>query len=90
MYAIRSYYVPYTDGSSHNLGNLATQNAPGVTHAEMEQTIREAWQIMANRFVYTGEVYKGVKYIQSSRGVGVITSYSIHYTKLYETTYTYT
>ena len=38
-------FLPYTDGPTHNLGNLGTKNAPGVTHAEMEQTIRDAWQI---------------------------------------------
>ena len=62
------------ESDSHSLGNLATQNAPGVTHAEMEQTIRDAWQIMANRFVYQGisegveTTYQGVKYIKGNLG----------------------
>lgn len=44
-------------------GNLGTRNAEGVVHAEMEQDIRDAYQIHANEFEYTGESYKGVKYI---------------------------
>ena len=56
------------ESESHSLGNLATQNAPGVTHAEMEQTIRDAWQIMANRFVYTGDVVSGVRLIKANNG----------------------
>ncbi len=61
-------FVPYTASGGHSLGNLATQNAPGVTHAEMEQRIRDAWQIMANRFEYTGETHAGVQYIQCNLG----------------------
>lgn len=44
-------------------GNLGTRNAEGVVHAEMEQDIRDAYQIHANEFEYTGESYKNVKYI---------------------------
>ena len=47
---------------------LASVNAPGVTHAEMEQTIRDAWQIMANAFVYSGESWQGVQYIKGNVG----------------------
>ena len=46
-------------------GNLGTRNAEGVVHAEMEQDIRDAYQIHANEFEYTGKEYKGVKYIQT-------------------------
>jgi uncharacterized repeat protein (TIGR01451 family) len=46
------------------LGNLATKNSVGVPHAEMEQTIRDAYRIMMNRAVYTGQVLNGVKYIR--------------------------
>ncbi|WP_010520668.1 glycosyl hydrolase family 8 [Aquimarina agarivorans] len=53
---------------NHKLGNLATTNAPGVTHAEMEETIRDAWQIMANRFKYSGESHDGVRYIRANLG----------------------
>lgn len=47
---------------------LASVNAPGVTHAEMEQKTRDAWQIFANSFVYSGEEFKGVKYIKGNVG----------------------
>ena len=50
------------------LGNLGTKNAPGVPHAEMELRIREAYQIMANRFTYTGTVVSGVKYVKGNDG----------------------
>ena len=47
-------------------GNLGTKNAEGVVHAEMEQDIRDAYQIHANEFDYTGQSYKGIKYIWTS------------------------
>lgn len=47
---------------------LASQNAPGVTHAEMEQRTREAWQIFSNMFEYTGQTVGGVKYIKGNKG----------------------
>lgn len=47
---------------------LAKYNAEGVTHADMEKAIREAFQVMANRFYYTGVVVDGVKYIRSNDG----------------------
>ena len=50
------------------LGNLGTKNPEGVVHAEMEQDIRDAWQIAANRFKYTGDVLNGVKYIKGNLG----------------------
>ena len=46
-------------------GNLGTLNPEGVVHAEMEQDIRDAYQIHANEFEYTGKEYKGVKYIET-------------------------
>lgn len=56
-------FLPYTfDNDGHFLDNLGSKNAPGVVHAEMEQTIRDAWQIFANEFTYTGESYKGIRY----------------------------
>lgn len=51
-----------------SLGNLGTNNAPGVTHAEMEQRTRDAWQIFSNMFVYTGVTVSGVKYIKGNVG----------------------
>ena len=47
---------------------LASQNAPGVTHAEMEQITRDAWQIFANGFFYTNVTVNGVQYIQGNKG----------------------
>jgi len=43
---------------------LASHNAPGVTHAEMEQRIRDAWAIMSNRMNYTGVTLNGRQYIK--------------------------
>lgn len=58
----------YSSSNGHSLGNLATTNAPGVTHAEMEKRVMEAWQIMANRFQYTNDVHQGVQYIIGNLG----------------------
>ena len=46
-------------------GNLGTRNPEGVVHAEMEQDIRDAYQIHANEFEYTGKEHKGIKYIET-------------------------
>lgn len=48
-------FLPYEGPGGHSLGNLATQNAPGVTHAEMERRIRDAWHIMTNNIDPVGE-----------------------------------
>ncbi|MCQ2199883.1 MAG: glycosyl hydrolase family 8, partial [Paludibacteraceae bacterium] len=56
-------FLEYTYGKSHKLGNLGTKNAEGVVHAELEQDIRDAYQIHANEFVYTGDEWGGYKYI---------------------------
>ena len=56
-------FLEYTYGDSHRLGNLGTKNAEGVVHAEMEQEIRDAYQVHANEFAYTGEEWGGYKYI---------------------------
>lgn len=58
----------YKYESNHNLGNLGTQTPVGVTHSEMEQRMRDAWQIMANSFVYTNKTLNGIKYIQGNIG----------------------
>ncbi len=47
-------------------GNLGTKLAEGLTHAEMEQQIRDAYQLHANEFEYTGESWGGYKYIETS------------------------
>ena len=46
------------------LGNLATKNSIGVTHAEMEKSIREAYQIMMNRATKPGGGVGGIDYIK--------------------------
>lgn len=58
-------FLEYTYGVSHKLGNLGTKNPEGVVHAEMEQDIRDAYQIHANEFAYTGESWGGYKYIET-------------------------
>ena len=49
-------------------GNLGTKLADGLTHAEMEQQIRDAYQMHANAFVYTGDEWAGIKYIKGNLG----------------------
>ena len=44
--------------------NLATYNGVGVPHAEMEKTIRDAYQIMMNRASKPGGGVGGVEYIR--------------------------
>lgn len=61
-------FVPYEYGKNHKLENLGTINPEGVVHAEMEQDIRDAYQIFANEWTYTGEVVDGVKYIKGNNG----------------------
>jgi hypothetical protein len=56
-------FLDYAYGDSHRLGNLGTKNAEGVVHAELEQDIRDAYQIHANEFEYTGEEWGGYKFI---------------------------
>ncbi len=56
-------FLEYSYGKSHSLGNLGTKNAEGVVHAELEQDIRDAYQIHANEFEYTGESWGGYDYI---------------------------
>lgn len=61
-------FLAYEDGTSHHLENLGTKNPEGVVHAEMEQDIRDAYQIFANEWTYTGDVVNGVKYIRGNIG----------------------
>lgn len=56
-------FLPYEFGSNHSLGNLGTQNGPGVTHAEMEKRIRDAYHIMFNRAEYEGGTVDGVQLV---------------------------
>jgi Glycosyl hydrolases family 8 len=61
-------FAAYEYAGGHKLDNLANKNPDGLTHAEMEKRIREAWLIMSNAFVYDAETYAGVKYIKSNIG----------------------
>jgi hypothetical protein len=56
-------FLPYQN-SLGKLENLATHSGVGVTHAEMEQTIRDAYQIMMNRCIKPGGGVGGKDYIQ--------------------------
>jgi len=57
-------FLPYQGPDGHKLGNLATHNAPGVTHAEMEQRTREAWKLVCNNTSpYPGTIVSGVQYL---------------------------
>lgn len=49
-------------------GNLGTKLPEGLTHAEMEQQIRDAYQMHANAFEYTGDEWAGIKYIKGNDG----------------------
>ncbi|HOS84490.1 MAG TPA: glycosyl hydrolase family 8, partial [Bacteroidales bacterium] len=51
-------FLEYKAGKS-----LAKNNAEGVTHADMEKTMREAYEIMSHRCRLTGQTYCGVPYI---------------------------
>ncbi|MBO7055794.1 MAG: hypothetical protein J6W37_10550 [Bacteroidales bacterium] len=61
-------FLAYEYGTSHHLENLGTVNPEGVVHAEMEQDIRDAYQIFANEWTYTGDQLNGVKYIRGNLG----------------------
>jgi len=60
-------FLPY-ENQSGTLNNLATHPGEGVTHAEMEQIIRDAYQIMMNRAVKPGGGVEGIDniYFQSN------------------------
>lgn len=49
-------------------GNLGTNLPEGLSHAEMELQIREAYQLHANAFEYTGDEWAGIKYIKGNNG----------------------
>jgi len=58
-------FLPYVHPDGDVLLNLGTNNPAGVTHAEMEKTIRDAYQIMMNRASYYENItFNGVKYIK--------------------------
>jgi len=58
-------FLPYEHANGDVLYNLGTNNPAGVTHAEMEKSIRDAYQIMMNRASYYQNIaLNGVKYIK--------------------------
>ncbi|MBN1578353.1 MAG: DUF11 domain-containing protein [Chitinispirillaceae bacterium] len=58
-------FQPYANPTD-TLDNLATRNPVGVPHAEMEKSIREAYQIMMNRAAKPGGGVGGIDYIHYS------------------------
>ena len=56
-------FLEYANGKT-----LAKYNAEGVTHADMEKAMREGYQVLANKFRYTGVTVDGVKYIRGNLG----------------------
>ena len=61
-------FLPYLTDSGVTLDNLGTKSPEGVVHAEMEQDIRDAYQIFANEWVYEDEKLNGVQYIRGNVG----------------------
>jgi uncharacterized repeat protein (TIGR01451 family) len=61
---------PFPQFLSYGAGrdNLANVNSPGVPHVEMEQRIRDAWQIYVNSFEETGVSQGGVDYVRGNLG----------------------
>ncbi|HAJ78284.1 MAG TPA: hypothetical protein DCO75_00810 [Fibrobacteres bacterium] len=51
------------ENKSGTYKSLASVNPTGVTHAEMEKTIRDAYRIMMNRVYKTGTSYNGKDYL---------------------------
>ncbi len=55
---------PFPQFLEYNQGKtLGKYNAEGVTHADMEKAMREAYQIMMHRCIYSGKVLNGKRYI---------------------------
>jgi len=58
-------FLPYEHSNGDVLYNLGTHNPAGVVHAEMEKSIRDAYQIMMNRASYYQNIeLNKVKYIK--------------------------
>ena len=98
MYAIRSYYVCLTDmrlpdGNGIDLVREIQERHPDMAtavitaHGNMESAIDAlkagAFDFLSKPLDLTG-LRELVANVLKLRGQGVITSYSIHYTKLYE------
>ena len=55
--------MPYDNGQE-KLGNLGTKNATGFTHADMEELMKGAWQIVCNNTSeYPNAEAGGVQYL---------------------------
>ncbi len=56
-------FLPYDNGQE-KLGNLGTKNATGFTHADMEELMKGAWQIVCNNTSeYPNAEAGGVQYL---------------------------
>src|SRR5450759_2184530 len=58
-------FIDYPGGYS-----LASHLPDGVTLAEMEKYMRDAWQIYANQFETTGDSWGGVNYLWDAQKIG--------------------
>ena len=92
MYAIRSYYEPHRGGGSHARGRRGGDGRIGAEPSAMKALGSPLVQAMDGALV-EALAYYGVRAVatiyatraESEGGLGVvITSYSIHYTKLYD------
>ena len=95
MYAIRSYYANVSIVGSDN-GRYVKVNEPGPNIgaddiARMKDKIKSSvgegdWWVLAGSLPpgVPAEIYGELIEIIHGAGASVITSYSIHYTKLYE------
>jgi uncharacterized repeat protein (TIGR01451 family) len=61
---------PFPQFNEYAFGRtLAKYNGEGVTHADMEKSMREGYKIMMHRCLYTGQTYAGKKYIAYNQAV---------------------
>ena len=77
MYAIRSYYDPYMNKKANNKNLVKVGRITAIISLIVACFIAPS----------LGNIGQAFQYIQEYTGIvtpGVITSYSIHYTKLYE------
>ena len=75
MYAIRSYYAAYVSNAIKNKNTLDFR---------AEENLKEVYNINIEKASLAIEINKEEKFVLVRKESTVITSYSIHYTKLYE------